>query len=39
MTDVKLNCLWYIAILEIIQQCANEWVMLNKIISVKYKYL
>ena len=33
ITDFKLNCYCYTAILETIQLCANEWVMLNKIIS------
>ena len=35
MIDVKLNYLYYIAILETIQLWANEWIMLDKITSFK----
>ena len=39
MSNVKLNCLCYIAILEIIQLWTNESVMLTSIISVEQQYL
>ena len=35
MTDVQLNCLWYIAILGTIWLCENEWIVFCKIINVK----
>ena len=39
MFDVKLNCLWYIAIFENIELCANKWITVNIIIRVKKKYV
>ena len=37
MTDVKLNFYCYIAILKTIYLCANKWLILNRIISVREK--
>ena len=35
MTDVLLNCMWYIAILESIKLCANKWLIVNRIIRIR----
>ena len=34
----KLNDLYYVAILGNIWLCVNEWIVLNRIISVKCQY-
>ena len=39
MNDYKLNYKNYITILGSIPLFANEWMILNMIISVKYQYL
>ena len=39
MTDIKLNYCYYIAIFGSISLVANEYIMLNWIISIKKQYL